>query len=186
MNETLRVIYNRRSVRAYKSEQIKDSELQAILDAGILAPSANNVQKWHLTVIQNKGILDRMSKSIAEIMKNSGNPVMAERAGNPDYHTFYNAPTVVIISGEEKFPYTQNDCSASAENILIAAESLNIGSCWIASSNHLFKSDKGEQFKKELGIPETYIPVVSISLGYKTSEDTSVPPKNREVINYVK
>ncbi|MDF2592581.1 MAG: nitroreductase family protein, partial [Clostridia bacterium] len=71
MNETLKNIKNRRSVRAYQAEQIKEEELQMILEAGIYAPNARNQQSWHFTVIQSKELLDRMSKAVQEEYKKS-------------------------------------------------------------------------------------------------------------------
>ena len=185
MNETLQVIGRRRSIRAYRPEQISDGELQQILEAALHAPNAMNQQKWHFTVIQNRDMLDRMVSTIKENIIHSGNQFLAERAGKPGYHTFYNAPTVILISAEEKAPWIQIDCGLAAANITLAAESLNIGSCVIASSGHLFTSEKGMRFKKELGIPDGYNHVCSVALGYK-AESPATPPRNREVINYIK
>lgn len=186
MNETINTIKNRRSIRQYKAEQLTDSELQHILDSALYAPNAMNQQKWHFTVIQNKDMLDRMVKIIKENIMNSGNEFLMQRASAPDYHTFYNAPTVILISGDEKAQWIQIDCGLAAQNITLAAESLNIGSCVITSSGFLFASEKGNQFKKELGIPEGYSHICTIALGYKTSENPAVPPRNKDVINYVR
>ncbi|PKM82323.1 MAG: hypothetical protein CVU89_04780 [Firmicutes bacterium HGW-Firmicutes-14] len=186
MNETLRVIANRRSVRKYKPEQITDFELQQILDAGLRAPNARNAQKWHFTVVQNKDLLDRMVKSLVGIMKVSGDKKLAERANDPGYHTFHNAPTVIFVSGEEGFPYAQNDCSLAGANILIAAESLNIGSCWIGSVLRLFMTEEGNKFLKELGVPEGYLPVCAIALGYKADENKGATERSRDVINFIR
>jgi nitroreductase len=186
MNETLKIIHSRRSIRAFKAEQITDAELQEILDAALLAPSANNLQLWHFTVIQNKDLTDRMVIDIAAAIKNSGNQFLIERVSKPDYHTFYHAPTVIMISGDEKASFAQTDCSTAGQNILIAAASLNIGSCWIASMLPLFVSEKGKEFKNELGIPEGYQPICSIALGYQAAENPAVPPRKKDVINYIK
>jgi nitroreductase len=64
MNEVLKAMKNRRSIRQYKSEQIGDAELQAIMEAAIYAPSAMNQQKWHFTVIQNRKTLDKIADII--------------------------------------------------------------------------------------------------------------------------
>jgi nitroreductase len=186
MNETLQIIHNRRSIRAYKTEQITDAELQEIMDAAIMAPSAANLQKWHFTVIQNQDLLDRMVGDIVEAFKKTGNKQLIDRVSHPAYHTFFHAPTVIIISGEENYTYAPSDCAAAAENILIAAESLNIGSCWIASVLPLFASEKSEEYIRELGIPEDYKPMCSIALGYKADQNPSMPPRDRDVINYIK
>lgn len=186
MNETLSVIRSRRSIRAYKAEQIADSELQQILESALYAPNAMNQQKWHFTVIQDKNVLDRMVAIIKESIDNSGNEFLRQRASTPDYNTFYNAPTVILISADEKGHLVQVDCGLAAQNITLAAESLNIGSCVIASSALLFTSEKGNEFKNELGIPDGYNHVCTIALGYKVSENPVAPPRNKAVINYVR
>jgi nitroreductase len=186
MNETIKVINSRRSIRRYKAEQIKDTELQEILNSALYAPNAVNQQKWHFTVIQNKDMLSRMVGIIKENIINSQNEFLSKRASDPGYNTFYNAPTVIMISGDEKAMQIQIDCGLAAENIALAAESLNIGSCIITSSGFLFMSQKGMDLKKELGIPEGYNHICTIALGYKDSENPASPPRNRDVINYIK
>lgn len=186
MNETLKVISQRRSIRRYKAEQIADSELQQILDSALSAPNAMNRQKWHFTVIQNKDVLDRASDIIRENIINSGFEPLAGMAKAPGYHTFYNAPTVILISGEKGLPFIELDCGVAAQNILLAAGSLNIGSCFIASSSFIFASEKGNELKKELGIPEGYDHVCTVALGYKDGETPAAPPRDKGVISYVK
>lgn len=186
MNETLKAISNRRSTRSYTAEQISNTELNDILDAAIAAPMAVNVPKWHFTVVQDKYMLDRMVGDIIEAVKNSGNKFLIDAVSRPNHHTFYHAPTVIIISGDGGFPYSQYDCSAATENILIAAESLNIGSCWIASFLPLFASEKGEEYKQVLGIPEGYNPICSVALGYKTADNAPASLRKKDVINFVK
>ncbi|WP_207665494.1 nitroreductase family protein [Anaerocolumna xylanovorans] len=182
----MKVISRRRSIRSYQTEQIKDEELHEVLEAALLAPSAANVQKWHFAVIQEKDLLDRMVIDIIEAVRNSGNKFLTDVVSRPDHHTFYHAPTVVIISGDKSSPYSQNDCSAAAENILIAAESLNIGSCWIGTFLPLFASEKGEEYKKKLVIPEDYYPVCAVALGYKAIDNVPTPPRKKDVISFVK
>ena len=186
MNETLKVINNRRSIRKYQAKQIPDSALKAILEAAILAPSAINQQKWHFTVIQNKNMLDRMVATIKENIMKSDNEFLKERASDHGYHTFYHAPTVILISGAEKSIFIEIDCGAAAENIALAAASLNIGSCLLTSPGMLFVSAKGKEFKKALGIPEGYNHVCSVALGYIDGDNPAPPPKNKDVVNYIK
>ncbi|NLI11119.1 nitroreductase family protein [Pelotomaculum propionicicum] len=185
MNDTLKVIKNRRAIRKYKAEQISAAELQEILDCAVYAPNARNQQKWHFTVIQSKAMLDKMVGIIRENINNSGNEFLKQRAASPDYHTFYHAPTVILISADEKAPWIHVDCGLAAENITLAAEAQNIGSCVIASSGLLFASEKGNAMRKELGMPEGYNHVCTIALGYK-DENPAPPPRSKEVINYVR
>ncbi|MDD4169442.1 MAG: nitroreductase [Desulfotomaculaceae bacterium] len=185
MNETIKVIKKRRAIRKYKAEQIAAAELQEILDCAICAPNAMNQQKWHFTVVQSEDMLDRMVEIIKENIFNGRNEILKERASSPDYHTFYKAPTVILISADEKAPWIHVDCGLAAENITLAAEAQNIGSCVIGSSSLLFTSDKGNSLRKELGMPDGYNHVCAIALGYK-DENPETPPRNKEVFNYVK
>jgi nitroreductase len=185
VNETLKSIKNRRSIRKYKAEQISDAEIQTIMEAAIHAPSAMNQQKWHFSVIQNRETLAKMAEMIRQNLLKSPIEFFVERAKNPDYNVFYSAPTVVIITADEKAHFTEFDCGAAAENIALAAESLNIGSCIIGMASFLFESDKAGEIKKELGIPEGYKFIISVALGYKDVKPP-VPPKNKDAINYVK
>jgi len=185
MNETINVIKSRRSIRKYIEKQIKDSDIQTILDCATHAPSAMNQQKWHFTVIQNKVMLNRMVDIIKENIMNSGIEFLIGKASEDDYHTFYHAPTVILVTGDEKTRLIEFDCGAAAQNIALAAKSLNIGSCVMTSSGFLFASEKGNRLKKELGIPNGYKHVCAVSLGYQ-DEDPVAPPKDKGVINYVK
>jgi len=185
VNETLKAIKNRRSIRKYKTEQIGDAELQAIMEAAIYAPSGMNQQKWHFTVIQDREKLAKIADMVKQNMLKSGIEFAVERAKSPGFNVFYEAPTVVLITADEQARSTELDCGAAAENIAVAAESLNIGSCLIGMASFLFESEKAGEIKKELGIPEGYKFIISVALGYKDVEPP-VPPKNKDVINYVK
>lgn len=186
MNETLTVIMNRRSVRTYKPAQISDTELQTIMEAAINAPNGMNQQKWHFTVVQDKGMLDRMAKVIKENLKNSGVEFLAERAAIPDFNPFYNAPTNIFITADENTMFVDIDCGLAAQNIMLAAASLNIGSCIMTLPMFLFSSEKGLGIKKELGIPDGYRYVCNITLGYRAGANLEAKPRSKAVINYVK
>src|ERR1039457_4366684 len=151
MNETLATIKNRRSIRKFKAEQIAYPQLQEILECALYTPNAGNQQKWHFSVIQDKETLNRMVFEIKDNMAKSGNEFFTKRATTPNYHTFYNAPTVILISAEEKNPGAQFDCAAASQTVALAAAALNIGTCIITSSAFLFASDKGKEMKGKLG-----------------------------------
>jgi nitroreductase len=185
MNDCIKVITDRRTIRAYKKEQIKDSDLQQILDCAILAPNAMNAQTWHFTVVQNREMLDQFVETIKANIMNSGIPPLIEKASDPNYHTFYHAPTVIIISGDPEAKFIQIDCGAAAQNIALAAKSLNIGSCVMTSPVFLFASDNKEAIKKELCIPEKYEYVCAVALGYMDGDNPPVPPRKKDVFNTI-
>jgi nitroreductase len=186
VNEVLETIKKRRSLRQYGAKQISDSDLNAILEAALFAPTAMNQQKWHFTVVQKKSVLAKRDRSARENKRNSNIPFLVKSTEQKDYHTYYHAPTVVIVSGEQQAKYIQMDCAAAAQNITLAAGSLGIGSCIITSAGFLFASAKGQAVKKELGIPDNYEHICSVALGYGIGNKPSAPPRNREVFSYIK
>lgn len=185
MNETLRVIKRRRSIRKYKPEQIANSELESVLEAAILAPNAMNLQKWHFTVIQNKDILQKITDVARESMK-SGPERMAKRAASPDFSPFFHAPTVIVITGDSTSRFVKLDCSLAAQNIVLAAESLNIGSCIMTSPELIFKSEKGQKLLEELGVPEGYTHVCTVTLGYRDGDRPPAKPRKKDVVSYIR
>lgn len=185
MNETLSVIKRRRSVRKYKPEQITGQELEAILEAAIWAPSAMNQQKWHFTVIQNKELLKEITEVAREMMK-AGPEFMAKRAADPNFSPFFHAPTVIVITGDSQARFIQLDCALAAENIALAAESLNIGSCIMTSPELIFSTEKGQALLKKLGVPDGYKHVCTVTLGYIDGKRPEPKPRNKEVVNYLR
>jgi nitroreductase len=111
---------------------------------------------------------------------------LAKIAKEDNYHTYYGAPTVIIVSGDAQTKFVELDCAMAAQNIALAAESMGIGSCIMTSAGFLFASAEGIKMKKELGIPEGYRHICSIALGYKKNVQCTVPPRNREVFSYVR
>lgn len=186
MNETIRVIMGRRSVRRYKEKQVDEGALHTIMEAAIHAPSAMNAQRWYFAVVQDRGLLDRMVGAVRENVMSSGPEVMKQRVSDPEYHTFYHAPTVVMIFADEKHRFAHIDCGLAAGNIALAAESLGISSCVMTSPGLAFAGGKGEGLKKELGVPEGYSFVCAVALGYMDGERPATPPRNRDVIKYIR
>lgn len=186
-NETLRSIKNRRSLRSFEPEQLRDNELETIVNAGLFAPSAVNQQSWHFTVIQNKDVMKRMSEDTKEYLKKSDNPHFQEMSQRADFSIFHNAPSAILVSGDTKAVMPEADCAAAMQNILLAAESLGIGSCWVDTPIHVFNSEKAEQWKRELGIPEGYKPLHAACLGYKSSAPApEVPLRKENAVNYIR
>ena len=183
MNEVMKTIKNRRSIRNYLPEQIKDEELETIIEAGIYAPTAHNDQPWHFTVIQNRELIDFINKESKEVMKNSEYEWMRNIAKNDKIHLLHNAPTVFVVSGRKDAISPRVDCSAAIENMFLAAESLGIGSCWIGFVRFFFT--KKDNIAK-LGIPEGYEPYYAFTLGYKAINNVKAPERKRDVVNYIK
>lgn len=173
MNETVKTILQRRSIRSYKPEQITDEELNTILEAGEYAPSAMNQQSCHFTVIQNKKVMNELIALAKDVIKRDVNP-------------FYDAPTVILVFAKKGNIAPVCDASLAAENMFIAAASLNIGSCWIHCVNDIFNTAKGREFQRELGVGEEYGIVGSCILGYPAVKTPEAAPRKDDFINIIK
>ncbi|MDF2984947.1 MAG: nitroreductase [Eubacterium sp.] len=186
MNETVKTILNRRSIRKYKAEQIGDQELNIILDAGKFAPSAMNQQPWHFTVVQNKEVLKRINEVCTAAFSKSGIKNYEDRAKADNFSAFYNAPTFIIVTGDPTAIAPQNDGSLALGNMFNAAESLGIGSCWIHALNYVFSTEEGQALRRELGIPEGYVHVGAGAFGYKDMQQPAAPPRKEDTVNIIR
>ena len=131
MNETIKNLIERRSCRKYESKQIKDEELNAILKAGEYAPSGMGLQSPKMVVLQNKETIKKLSKLNAKIM-------------GKDIDPFYSAPTVIVVLADKtKMTYIEDGCLVLG-NLMNAAHSLGIGSCWIHRAKEEFATEEGK------------------------------------------
>jgi nitroreductase len=159
--------------------------VQAIVEAAIYAPTGMTLQGWHFSVVQQPALIEKIRKTMKNNLLNSGVSGMVERAKSPDYAAFHNAPTILFVSSDAESHFSQIDCGIAAENICIAAESLNIGSCIMTSSANLFLNDASGELAREIGIPAGYKQVCAVTLGYK-AEKPSTPERKSGLVNYVK
>ncbi|MBF4468868.1 MAG: nitroreductase family protein [Methanobrevibacter arboriphilus] len=182
MKDVFDVINGRRSVRSYKKEQLKDEEIEKIINAGLMAPTARGEEPWHFTVIQDQKLLKEMNDIGIKNMASSGDKFL-ESIANSGKNILHNAPTVIIISGNESASDIKADCSAAIENILLAAEGLDIGSCWIGLIKAYFQDPESST---KLKIPNGYVPLYGVTLGYKNAEKQGNPNRNENVVNWIR
>ena len=186
VNETLKIIKQRRSIRKFRDEQIKDEELQAILEAGMYAPNAGG-QAWHFTVVQNKELLCRLNLAAKEAARQMGMEDLGKLASSEKYDCMYGAPTLIIVSASEQAPIPlEADCAAAMENMLIAAESVGLGSCWIFFVTLAFYSPQGPALRKALKLPEGYKPYYAAVFGYKKAAVGRVPDRKPDQVTYIR
>lgn len=153
-NEVLSAIAARRSCRAYQPEQIKPEELQAVVEAGTWAPAAMNRQSPMIVAVQDKATRDRLSALNAQIMGRDGDP-------------FYGAPTVLVVLADQQIPTYVEDGSLVLGNLLLAASSIGLGSCWINRAKETFDREEGKALLRQWGLdPERYRGVGNCILGY--------------------
>lgn len=183
MNEVLKAIKSRRSVRSFKQEQISQETLDLILEAGTYAPSAHNQQTWHFTVIQNQELLREINETARAQMAKSDMEWARSMSANPLQVT-YQAPTLIVVSGKKDGIAWEADCAAAIQNMLIAAESLSVGSVWLGLVRFFYLQ---EGACEKLGIPDGYVPYYSVALGYKANEKPQAAPRRAgNVVQYIR
>lgn len=181
-NPVIAAIKSRRSIRKYLPGRIKDEELAAILEAGAYAPSAHNEQSWHFTVIRDAELLDRISAKSKELMAEQPADWVRTMGRNELFHVFYHAPCVVVVSMRRDAMSPLVDCSAAIQNMLLAAESLDIGSCWIGLARYWFSL---KEELPRLNLPEGYEPCYAVTLGYKGQRPSKALPRREGLVNYI-
>ena len=186
MNEVLKCIRERRTTRRFKPEQIKEEELQAIIEAGLYAPSGENVQPWNFTVIQNRELIDEIDFEVKEVFKQSDVEILRKAGLNENYIPTYGAPTVILVSGLNDNYYTDVDCAAATQNMLLGAQSLGIASCWCAAASMVFQGENKDAFRAKLNIPENYTPSYAVLLGYSDNTPSNAPKRKENTVQYVR
>lgn len=178
--DALEAIMKRKSVRSYKKEQITDKDLEAILEAGKSGPGGG---AYHLSVIQKPALLQKINDATKAVML-AGTGFMKERASLPGYEPVYGAPTLILLSAGDPNGIANTSCCA--ENMLVAATALGLGSCYLMSVRGAFSGENGIELMRECGIPEGNQVNCAVIIGYQDGEAfKSTAPKVRTV-NYVR
>lgn len=182
-NEVIRTILERRSVRAYKPEQLSDEQLDTLLHCAIAAPSARNMQPWHFTVIQDQNLLEDFAQAFRKGALYSQEEWIRKLGENPDYHVFFHAPTVVLISaktGENGF-----NLGLAAQNLVLAAQSMGLASVILGLPLRAFEHESGKDILNRLKLPEGVRPFMCIALGYP-DQTPDARPRNFDVIDWIR
>jgi len=177
MNEVIKNMMDRYSVRIFKDEQIKESELEQIIEAGLYAPNAGSRQSAIIAVCGDKERNRALGKQNASAFKGriSANTayISKEQPSIADDTTigdgFYGAATVITLFAPENFLYSEMDCCLIAENMILAAHSLGIGSCFVGRAVETFSCDLGQEVLRKWEIPSDCRAFLHVVLGYPSS-----------------
>jgi nitroreductase len=186
MSETIKTILGRRSVRKFLPEQIAETELETILQAGRYAPSGMNGQPWHFSVVQNGALLSRINEATRTMMMKSGIPAMKERAQAPGFCVYYQAPTLIVLSGDPRSITYQFDCTLALGTMFLAAESLEIGSCWIYGAAAALAAEENRGLARELAVPEGFVVQVCGAFGYPDGRSQPAAPRREGTVSYLR
>ncbi|HJB29075.1 MAG TPA: nitroreductase [Candidatus Blautia faecavium] len=173
MNETIKTIVSRRSIRSYLPDEISQEKLDEILKAGTYAATGMGMQSPIIVAVTNKEVRDKLSKMNAEIMGTDTDP-------------FYGAPVVVVVLADKNRPTHVYDGSLVMGALMDAAYSLGIGSCWVHRAKEEFESPEGKALLKEWGIEGEYEGIGHCILGYPKGDIPKAKPRKENYIHYVK
>ena len=168
MSETLRNIAERNSCRDFSGAPLTDDQVNELVKAALSAPSARNLQPWHIIVVTDKALVDELDVEGMRELKASGEKAtydsMMERGGK----LFYNAPCLIFILSDGS-KWGPLDSGILCQNVVLAAQALGLGSCIVGMARVPLEGPKGEEYKKRLKFPGGYSFAVGVIVGTANS-----------------
>lgn len=171
MNNIIENIKTRRSIRKYKSDMIPYDVLERICEAGTYAASGMGRQSPLVIAVTDRKLRDRLSRMNADIMGTDSDP-------------FYGAPVVIVVLADKNSSTRIYDGSLVMANLMLAAHSEGLGSCWIHRAKEEFESQEGKNILKELGISGDYEGIGHCILGYASEPYPTAAPRKKDYIVY--
>lgn len=175
MNETIQNLINRRSCKNFdKSKKVSKEELDLILKAGQYAANGRSMQSPIIVVIEDANLIKKVSSLNAQVL------------GNSNIDPFYGATCLLIVFADSSIHTYIEDGSLVIGNLMNAAYSINVDSCWIHRAREVFESEEGQKLKKEWGITENFVGIGNCVLGYRAANLAEPKPRKADYIRYIK
>lgn len=176
-------IFGRRSVRDYMAQDVDEKTVSGLIEAALHAPNAVNQQPWMFTVVRDKGVLERLSRAaklhmLATLSPGAHSDHFRTRLSDPSFQIFYHAPMLVLISAAAQGPWIVEDCALAAENLMLAAHGVGLGTCWIGFAQSFLNTADG---KKLLDLPAASVPVAPIIVGHPNVVPFDIPRKAPDI-----
>lgn len=162
MNEVLKCINTRRSVKSYKPDMPNKEDINAVIEAGIAAASGRNKQSPIVVAITNKELRDELSAANASVLGMTSDP-------------FYGAPVILVVLAKKSVNTYLYDGSLVMGNMMLAASSLGLGSCWVHRAKEVFELPRWKEFLSSLGINEEVEGIGNLTLGYADANPSDKP-----------
>ena len=187
MNEVIKAILDRRTIRKFQERQISPEELDLILETGLYAPTSGGMQRVEMLVCQDKEINDRLGQINRKVFGHANSDGIhfvseTQKSIADDDNiksAFYGAPTVITLFAPADWVYNQQDCASVAITMSLAAWSLGIGSCYVSRAEETYATEYGREIMGKAGISEDKIALVHLCLGYPITM-VNVPKKRKE------
>lgn len=180
--EVFECIAKRRSIRSFLDKPVPKAVVKKLLRAGVLAPTARHREPWRFVVVQDKKKIAELEEKVKEQYGVLGLSLktVSKILGRPT--VFHNAPLIVFIAAKKGGKYFREDCAACAQNMLLAARALGIGSCWIGMANVLNKD--GEALS-ELGIPREHEILAALIFGFPRGGWPKTPKREPKILKWI-
>ena len=174
MNDILKAMQERRSVRKYKSDMVPAADIDQVIEAGLWAANGMGKQRTKIIAVTNKEIRDALSE-------------MNRQIGGWDegFDPFYGAPVVLIVLADKTWGTSFYDGTLVMGNLMLAAHSLGLGSCWIHRAKEEFESDYGKELLAKLGIEGDWAGIGHCILGYPDGEVPAGTPRNDDRVYHL-
>ncbi len=163
-NEVIKAIMDRRSCKSYLPDEVPAEIIDQVIEAGLYAANGRGLQSPVILAVTDKKLRDRLEELNASYLPKGGKP-------------FYGAPVVLVVLADRNAPTYLYDGSLAIGNMMLAAQALGVGSCWIHRAKQVFDSEEGKQILADLGIEGDYEGVGNCILGYPAGEPKEAAPR---------
>ncbi|EJW95355.1 oxygen-insensitive NAD(P)H nitroreductase [gut metagenome] len=174
MNAIIENMKTRRSVRAFKNDPVPEALLEQIVEAGTYAASGHDRQPWVIITVTQKEMRDRLSQVNATFLE------------HPVKDPFYNAPAIIIVLTRTDVPTHIPDGTLAIGNMMLAAHSLGLGSCWINRAREEFQMPEWQEWLASLGIEGAYEGIGHLAVGYPEGPLPQARPRKEQRTYWVK
>jgi FMN reductase [NAD(P)H] len=161
-------IRKRKSIRAYLDKPVLEDDLEKIVEAGRWAPNAGEFQ---ISVIRNAALRQRINDRAHDAMVRSEIEFLRQRVSLPGYQPLYGAPVLILLSGPTEAPHSTANAALAAENMILEATGLGLGSCYVVSPTLALNGEENRDLAQEAGIPDDYTLQCGVIVGYAASEN---------------
>ncbi|MCM8709968.1 nitroreductase family protein [Clostridium sp. SYSU_GA19001] len=166
MNETINAIMSRSSIRKFKSTKLNEEQIQTLMKAALAAPSAANRQPWHFNFVEDTDSMLDLENYLVELAMNSGDKVAIERLLSRNKKILFDAPLIVFVTSKLDGHFDMLDCGIAIENIVIAAQSMNLSSVILGGMRVAFTGEKKAYYEEKFKFPKGYQFVAAVAIGY--------------------
>ena len=174
MNQTMRDMLERRSIRKFKPDMVERSLIDQVIEAGLYAASGKGRQAARILAVTNRELRDQIARDNQKI------------GGWEDgFDPFYGAPVILIVLAEKNWPTRVYDGSLVMGNLMLAAHTLGLGTCWIHRAREEFEMDSYRELLARIGLEGEFEGIGHCALGYIDGERPQAAPRKENHVFYI-